>query len=312
MSFSSSVKNEICTSVTGEESKYACFYGMILFCRQFAPDCIVFQTENDITAEMFCKLADDIIGGENIVSVSKTHKKNNVTLYSLAIENESDREELIYRYHIYSRTIIHRIQDDIINEENVSPFLGGAFLSCGSMTEPLKEYHLEFVVPFAELAEDMLELLNSLGINAKLVERKNDHVIYMKESESIEDMLTWMAAPKSSIELMNVKILKDIRNKTNRITNCDNANIERTLKAAEKQIEDIEYIERTVGLDYLPRDLMNMAEVRLDNPEVSLKDLGELLDKPLGRSGANHRLKKISAIADKLREERGELTINNK
>lgn len=307
VSFSYLVKNEICSSVTNDVQKYACFYGMILFCRQFTPETIVFQTENDITAKMFCSLADDIIGREGVVSTAETHKKNNITLYTLSLEEEADREELIYKYHIYSRSVIHRIQDDIIDENNVSSFLGGAFLSCGSMIEPIKEYHLEFVVPFSELAYDLLELLNSIDIHAKMAERKNDYIIYMKESESIEDMLTWMSAPKSSIELMNVKILKDIRNKTNRITNCDNANIERTLAASRKQIDDIEYIEKTVGLDYLSRDLQNMAEVRLENPEVSLKDLGELLDKPLGRSGANHRLKKISEIADALREERSDI-----
>ncbi|MGN0695304.1 MAG: DNA-binding protein WhiA [Oscillospiraceae bacterium] len=306
MSFSSTVKNEIAASVTGHEQKYACFYGMILFCRHFAPDNIVFQTENDITAEMFCTLADHVIGRKGVTETADSRKKDGVTLHQISIGKTEDREELIYKYHIYSRSVIHSIQDDIITESNVHAFLGGAFLSCGSMIEPLKEYHLEFVVPFPELAYEMLELLENVGIHAKIAERKTDRIIYLKDSEAIEDILTLMGAPKSSIELMNIKILKDIRNKTNRITNCDNANIERTLKASERQIEDIEYIERTVGLDYLSPDLQNAAEVRLDNPEVSLKDLGEMLDKPLGRSGVNHRLKKISEIANRLREERGE------
>ena len=205
------------------------------------------------------------------------------------------------KYNVVSS--VRRINDNIINEENVSPFLAGAFLSCGSMTEPMKEYHLEFAVSSSELAYDLAELLNDVGVKAKTAERKNDYVIYMKESESIEDTLTMMGAPSSSIELMNIKILKDIRNKTNRITNCDNANIERTLKASMRQIEDIEYIEKTKGLDYLPQELRNTAEVRLDNPEISLKDLGELLEKPVGRSGVNHRLSKISEIAEQLREE---------
>ncbi|UKI16854.1 MAG: DNA-binding protein WhiA [Ruminococcus sp.] len=180
----------------------------------------------------------------------------------------------------------------------------GAFISCGSVTEPIKEYHLEFAVPFEELCTDLKKLLERLGIMSKYVERKGLYVLYFKGSEDIEDMLTLMGATKSSIELMNVKILKDVRNKANRIANCDAANIERTLKASEKQIEDIEYIMNTEGLESLTPELRNMAELRLENPDVSLKELGEMLDKPVGRSGANHRLKKLMEIAEQIREDR--------
>ena len=145
---------------------------------------------------------------------------------------------------------------------------------------------------------------NILFPMSKYVERKGLYVLYFKGSEDIEDMLTLMGATKSSIELMNVKILKDVRNKANRIANCDAANIERTLKASEKQIEDIEYIMNTEGLESLTPELRNMAELRLENPDVSLKELGEMLDKPVGRSGANHRLKKLMEIAEQIREDR--------
>ena len=305
-SFSYTAKKEIAASVTSYEKKYACLYGMMLFCRQFTPESIIFQTENDTTAAMFRRLSDEITGGTDTVTVTEGSRRKDLTLYTLSVEDEHFREELIYRYHIYSRSVIHRIQEDIVNEENVSAFLGGAFLSCGSITDPNKEYHLEFVVPFAELADDLGELLNSLGIGAKITSRKNDRVIYLKDKSSIEDMLTMMGAPRSSIELMNIEILKDIRNKTNRITNCDNANIERTLNASRRQIEDIEYIRRTEGFGILSPELLNIAELRLENPEISLKELGEMLEKPLGRSGANHRLKKLSDIAARIREERGE------
>lgn len=300
MSFSYAAKKEICEGIDTDGKKYAFFYGMILFCRRFTPENIVFRTENDIACDMFTRLADDVIGVKDAASVEEMPKEN-VTLYTVSIPEESVREELIHRYHIYSRSVIHRIQDDIITDENAAAFLAGAFISCGSMTEPIKEYHLEFVVPFPELAYDLLEMLVDIGVNAKISERKNDHIIYLKESESIEDLLTYMGAPGSSVELMNVKIYKDIRNKTNRITNCDNANIERTLKASRRQVADIEYIERTIGLDSLSDDLRNIAELRLENPEISLKELGGMLDKPLGRSGANHRLKKLTELAEKLR-----------
>lgn len=306
MSFSYSVKKELCSVMTDRDRKYACFYGMLLFCRSFAADSIVFQTENELTSKLFCSLADDVLGVKGAVSVSETKKKNDTTLYVLSIAEESNREEIIYRYHISSSTLIHRIQRDNIDNNSVFAFVAGAFLSCGSVAEPIKEYHLEFVVPYYNLMNDLLELLVSLGINAKYTERKGTFVIYLKGSEDIEDLLTFMGASHATIDLMNVKILKDIRNKANRIANCDAANIERTLRASEKQIEDIEYIMSTEGLDSLTPELRNMAEVRLENPDVSLKDLGEMLDKPVGRSGANHRLKKLSEIAEQIREERND------
>lgn len=306
MSFSHSVKKELCSIITDKDRKYCCLYGMLLFCKNFTPDSITFQTENQLVCELFCRLADDVIGGRNIVEVTETKKKNDVTLYSLSIASEHFREEIIYRYRISSRTLIHRIQRENIDNNSIFAFIAGAFLSCGSITEPIKEYHLEFVVPYYDLTQDLLDLLTEVGINAKYTERKNMYVIYLKGSEAIEDLLTLMGATMSSIDLMNVKIYKDVRNKANRIANCDSANIERTLKASDKQIADIEYIADTIGLKNLPTDLINIAELRMEYPEMSLRELGENLDKPLGRSGANHRLKRISEIAEALREERNE------
>lgn len=304
MSFSHTVKKELCSVITDKDRKYCCLYGMLLFCRNFSADSIAFQTENGQVGEFFRRLADDVLGGKNIVDQTKTAKKSGGAVYSLTVPEEHWREEIIYRYRISSSALIHRIQEDIIGNSSVYAFIAGAFLSCGSVTEPIKEYHLEFVVPYYDLAQDLIKLLLSVGINAKYTERKNACVIYLKGSEAIEDLLTLMGATMSSIELMNVKIYKDVRNKANRIANCDSANIERTLKASDKQIADIEYIADTIGLENLPEDLINIAEVRMEFPEMSLRELGEALDKPLGRSGANHRLKRISEIADRLREER--------
>lgn len=160
------------------------------------------------------------------------------------------------------------------------------------------------VIPYPELCEDVITLMQSIDINFKHTERKGMDILYLKESEQIEDFLTSMGATMSSIELMNVKIYKDVRNKANRIANCDAANIERTLKASENQIKDIEYIAATVGLNYLSKELQNIAEVRMEYPECSLREIGEMLDKPLGRSGANHRLRRISEIAEELREKK--------
>lgn len=307
MSFSQDVKKELCTVITDRDKEYACLYGMLLFCRRFGAEEILFQTENKIAADMFVSLTSRVIGRGEIAEVSASEKKNGAVLYSLKIPAEADREEIIFRYRISSKSLIHRIQEENIDNNNIFAFLAGAFLSCGSLTEPIKEYHMEFAVPFEELCVDLSSLLMRIGISSRYVERKGQYVLYFKGSEDIEDMLTVMGATKSSIELMNVKILKDVRNKANRIANCDAANIERTLKASEKQIEDIEYIIRTEGLDSLTPELRNIAELRLENPDVSLKELGEMLDKPVGRSGANHRLKRLTEIAERIRDERADI-----
>ena len=294
--------------MTDKDRKYCCLYGMLLFCRVFSPEAIIFQKENEYVCSLFRKLADDVIGGKNITDISEIKKKNGGALYSVSVPSEHYREEIIYRYRVSGRAMIHRIQTDLIDNNSIFAFIAGAFLSCGSVTEPIKGYHLEFAVPYPELADDLMKLLVSVGVNAKYAERKNTCVIYLKDSEYIEDLLTLMGATMSSIDLMNVKIYKDVRNKANRIANCDAANIERTLRASEKQVEDIEYIIASEGLDSLTPELRNMAEIRLENPDVSLKELGELLDKPVGRSGANHRLKKLSEIADQIREKRGDIS----
>ena len=306
MSFSYSVKKELCGLMIDRDRKFACLYGMLLFCKNFDADSIVFQTENDMVCNLFCELADDVLERHKVVTVSSNEKKNNTVLYTLSIEKLEDREEIIYRFHISSRSLIHRIQRENINNNDVFAFVAGAFLSCGSISEPLKDYHLEFSVPYYNLMLDLTELLSEIGFNVKSTERKGNHVIYMKDSEVIEDLITFMGATMSSIELMNVKILKDVRNKANRIANCDAANIDRTLKASDKQIADIEYIVDKIGIENMPPDLAEIAELRLEFPEMSLKELGEELEKPLGRSGVNHRLKRISALAEQLREEYNE------
>ena len=159
--------------------------------------------------------------------------------------------------------------------------------------------------PLAFLTRLIYNLIENYGIIPKQTERKNSQVVYIKESENIEDMLTLMGAVNSSLEIMNIKILKDIRNKINRAVNCDNANIEKTLRASEKQIEDIELIESTIGFGELSEDLREIAELRLENPGYTLKELGQALSKPISRSGANHRLARISKIAEDIRKKQG-------
>lgn len=184
-------------------------------------------------------------------------------------------------------------------------FVRGIFLATGSVNDPNKAYHFEIVVHNKEMAEAVKQVVNSFSLDAKVVKRKKYYVVYLKEGSMIVDILNVMEAHVSLMDMENVRILKDMRNDINRRVNCETANIKKTVNAARRQIEDIEYIEKTKGLKYLSDSLRSLAELRLAEPDANLVELGEMLDPPVSKSGVNHRLRKISSIANTLREENG-------
>ena len=181
-------------------------------------------------------------------------------------------------------------------------FIRGAFMASGSMSDPNKAYHFEIVCRTPEQAARLQELMREFETEPKVVERKNYYVVYLKEGSQIVDMLNVMEAYVSLMNLENVRILKEMRNSVNRQVNCETANISKTVNAAVKQIADIELIRDTDGLDSLPLPLREMAMIRLEYPEAPLKDLGKYMDPPVGKSGINHRLRKLAAVADAIRE----------
>lgn len=180
-------------------------------------------------------------------------------------------------------------------------FLRGAFLSIGSMSNPEKGYHLEFVCENESQAKQIQDTLAIFDVEAKIVVRKRYQVVYIKESEGIVEVLNIMGAHISLMNLENLRILKDMRNSINRRVNCEAANITKTVNAATKQIDDILYIRDHYGFDNLSDNLREIAEVRLDYPDATLKELGEYLEPKVGKSGVNHRLRKLSELADRLR-----------
>ena len=182
-------------------------------------------------------------------------------------------------------------------------FIRGAFLSAGSMSDPEKSYHFEIVCTSEPKAEQLRDLINEFDFDAKIVARKKNHVVYIKEGAQIVDILNVMEAHVALMNLENVRIIKEMRNSVNRQVNCETANINKTVSAAVRQIEDIHYIEERAGLDSLPENLREIAEVRLKYPDAALKELGTCLQPPVGKSGVNHRLRKIAEIAGKLKGE---------
>lgn len=180
-------------------------------------------------------------------------------------------------------------------------FLRGAFLASGSVSNPQKSYHFEISVPEKRRAEQLVALIRSFEVDAKLIVRKSYYVVYVKEGAQVAELLNIMEAHVALMQFENVRIVKDVRNSVNRQVNCETANLSKTVNAARKQYEDIVLIRDSVGLQALSENLEEVARLRLEYPEASLIELGELLSPKLGKSGVNHRLKKISEYAERLR-----------
>ena len=180
-------------------------------------------------------------------------------------------------------------------------FIRGAFMAAGSISDPNKSYHFEIKCNSEKKAKQLIELLENYNIDGKMVARKGGYVVYIKEGEGIVDVLNVMEAHVSLMEMENVRILKGMSNYYNRQVNCETANIKKTVATSVRQIDDIDFIIQNKGIDYLPEKLQDIAWVRKENPDASLQELGEMLDPPLGKSGVNHRLRKICQIAQELR-----------
>ena len=177
-----------------------------------------------------------------------------------------------------------------------------AFIKSGSMNDPNKKYHLEIMFKTKKKAEEMQTLLNNFNINAKVIKREKDYMLYLKDGEEISEFLALIGANSSVIKFEEVRVLKETRNDINRLVNCETANLNKTINAAVKQIEDIKLIKKKHKFSNLPENLQEIAELRIANPDVSLIELGKMLSEPIGKSGVNHRLKKLSAIAEDLRK----------
>lgn len=182
-------------------------------------------------------------------------------------------------------------------------YIRGAFIASGSMSDPDKSYHFEIVCGTLKQAEYLKNMINSFEMDAKIVKRKKSYVVYLKEGSQIVDILNIMEAHVALLELENVRIMKEMRNTVNRKVNCETANINKTVSASVRQMEDIIYIRDNIGFDKLPDGLKDVALTRLTYPDATLKELGGLLENPIGKYGVNHRLRKLSEIAEKLREQ---------
>lgn len=312
MSFSAKVKGEICryTEVSKEEalaqlSAIMKVSGTLAFSgRQIS---FKITTENPASARFIFTLLKDHFDIHSKLMVKKGNslKKNNI--YMVLITEDMGIKDLLKKTGILREidgimSLDYSIDKDLIStDETCRAYIRGAFLGGASISNPEKTYHLEFVTHSLEYAEDLSKLINKFGLNSKVIQRKNSYIVYLKEGEQIVDLLNIIGAHSALLELENIRIMKEMRNNVNRLVNCETANLSKTVNAAVRQVESIRLIEREIGLQRLPKNLREIAELRLNYPDESLKELGEMLDPVVGKSGVNHRLRKIEKIADELR-----------
>ncbi len=313
MSFSGQVKEELSRQSCGaRHCMIAELTAIISLCGRITISVndmymIKIHTENLSVARKCFTLLKKTFNINTEISIRQNSLVRNSRVYSVIVKEHEDARKVLLATKL--------VNDDNEIAENLSivnnvvvmqecckrAFIRGAFLSAGSISDPEKFYHFEIVCATMEKAVQLKEIIKYFYIDAKIVERKKHYVVYIKEGSGIVDILNVMEAHVALMQLENVRILKEMRNSVNRKVNCETANLKKTISASVKQMEDITYIRDTVGLSELSEGLELIARARLDNPDASLKELGEMLSPPVGKSGVNHRLRKISEIADGLR-----------
>lgn len=316
MSFSSKVKEELLEiNVETRHCKIAELTALLVFSGKVSISendeyRISLQTENRFVTKRFDYLLRDIINGRPEVSVRKNMKNKNLQ-YLLLIKGEAAKELLLVSKLLDKSGDIRgdmSLVSKLIIQKSCCKraFIRGAFLSAGSISDPEKGYHFEIVANSEQKAASLKEILGSFGLNSKIVKRKKYYPVYVKEGEELSELLGLMEAQKAILSYEQVRVVKDVRNRVNRNVNLETANLNKTVKAANKIISDIEYIRDFMGLYKLPKALEELAELRLSHPEASLSELSGLLSNTVGKSGVNHRLQKMSRIADELRMKREE------
>ncbi|MFH5811077.1 DNA-binding protein WhiA [Companilactobacillus sp. FL22-1] len=263
------------------------------------------QTENAAIARRIFSLIKQKYGMESELLVRKKMKlkKNNQYLVRL----KHDTNKVLTDLDILDESglsINTDVPEEVLNEDQrMRSYLRGAFLATGSVNNPeTSRYHLEIYSLYENHNEGIAQMMNYFHLNARTTKRRNGYIVYLKEAEKIADFLQLIGATNSMLKFEDIRIVRDMRNSVNRLVNCENANINKTVAAAERQIENIKHLQATVGLDSLPDKLREIAVLRLENPEVSLKELGDMVPSgPISKSGINHRLRKLNQLAEEAR-----------
>jgi len=309
MSFSGSVKEELYKHMNGARHCILAEIAAVLaFCGSIGSwdNGIFLQIEAEnalVVRKCFTLLQKTFNIGDSIT----VHKEGKSGSYAVRMENEALVQRILLETRFLESDSAFRGLREPVNEEMIRntccqrAYLRGVFLAVGSMSDPGKSNHLELVCGLEKQAQQILELLQNFGIEAHIVVRKKYHVVYIKEGSGISDFLNVTEAHMALMEFENCRIVKEMRNSINRRVNCETANITKTVSAAARQTEDILYLRDKYGFEKLPDSLREMAEVRLEYPDVPLRELGNYLNPPIGKSGVNHRLRKLCELADRIR-----------
>lgn len=306
MSFSKEVKSELskieCKSISDIKAQA---YGMTIFSRLRRSESVLFVTESPSAARIYSQLMTGLSGSVFEVNIPLSRASCREKHITVTSQDFPNRAALLKFFGHDGEPSLHINRANLESEESFPSFLRGAFLAYGNVTDPQKDYHLEFTVPFLNLAKDLsllIEEIEQLNIRPKLINRKGSFVVYIKDSEGISDLLTLIGAQMSALELIQEKMLKSVRNNVNRRINSETANSNKTAKASAKQLLAIEKIRKSRGLKSLPEDLYELAVLRLKNPESSLRELGEMLTPPISRSGVNHRMERLLELSEDIGE----------
>lgn len=291
MSFCSDVKNELINIRPSACCKASYIYGFMLFGRSFSIKKISLQTNNENVAHEYAEIIKHTYKAQVDITVGGTVRPT----YKAEVKSESDRLKILALIDFgISETVIDRSL--FLRDCCVPSFVRGAFLACGNINDPQKEYRIEFSVKNEALADDFNSILQGLDIHLKKTLRGKATVLYTKDSSTIEDLLTLMGDTARTLSVIDTKIMKSVKNNINRARNCDNANISKTVEASIKQRRAIEFFEKTDRLYSLPQELLEVALLRRDNPEATLKELCKISTTAISLSGMNHRLKRIIEI----------------
>lgn len=298
MSFTTDVKNELCTI---KYEKRCCMRahltGLAGFCgavvRENGEDCFKMRTENAAIARRAYTLMKELFGFKAELSTA-----GKICAITVARGAQTVLAELGFA----SGGIVKFTADPFVVHDDCckTAFLAGAFLGGGYVKTPKNGYHFEIKTHYRTLSRDLAEIIEEMGFEPKQVMRKSEYVVYMKQSDTISDLLAQMGATDAMLELCNVKILKDVRNNITRKVNCDTANITKAADAAAVQLRAIYKIQAKLGLEALPEPLEQAARLRMENPEANLTELGQMMAPSISKSGVNHRLKKIIHMAEEL------------
>ncbi len=260
------------------------------------------QTENPATARRIYSLLKQFYDVESELLVRRKMKLKKNNLYIVRLNSGSEHVlkdlDILDGFQLKETVPLDFLDDDA----KVRSYLRGAFLATGSVNNPeTSSYHLEIYSLYEDHNNTICEMMNRYGLNARTAKRRSGYITYLKEAEKIADFLSLIGATSSMLKFEDIRIMRDMRNSVNRIVNCENANFNKVADAASRQIESIRYIDGKIGLDSLPVKLQEIAIARMSHPEVSLKELGELVPGgPISKSGVNHRLRKIMEQAVKL------------